>query len=167
MLGLSLPEGAAAAPQDGNDSLDVRIRRRRFSSLRLLSGVLYGTLLFCCIAPAPLACFRRPRSVLPDVGCQDLHDRPVVFFGLPGDPFEGVDTAYPDLQQLVVILTNLPELIDGPGEALGDLPFAVDLQGAPGEVEAREECRAAQNLCQSQHEILLLTRLCGGNVPVQ
>src|SRR5215217_5704028 len=127
MLGLSLPEGAAAAPQDGNDSLDVRIRRRRFSSLRLLSGVLYGTLLFCCIAPAPLACFRRPRSVLPDVGSQDLHDRPVVFFGLPRDPFEGVDAAYSDLEQLVHFVVNLPKMIDCPSEAVGDLPLAVDL----------------------------------------
>ena len=48
-------------------------------------------------------------------------------------------------QFLAVVI--VPELIDGPGEAVGDLPFTVDLKGAPGEVEARDECRAAQDLC--------------------
>jgi hypothetical protein len=45
--------------------------------------------------------------MLPDIGSQNLHDGPVVFFGLPGDPFEGVDAAYSDLEQFLPVL-NLP-----------------------------------------------------------
>jgi hypothetical protein len=48
-----------------------------------------------------------------------------VVIGLPGDPFEGVDTAYPDLEQLVPLVVNLPELVDGTCEAFGDLSLAV------------------------------------------
>jgi hypothetical protein len=48
-----------------------------------------------------------------------------VVIGLLGDPFEGVDTACPDFEQLVPSGINLPELVDGTGEAFGDLSLAV------------------------------------------
>jgi hypothetical protein len=70
-----------------------------------------------------------------------------MFFGLPSDPFEGVDAAYPDLEEFVPRTIRGPQLIDGTREALCDLPLTVDLQGAPGEVEPREERRATQDLC--------------------
>src|SRR5215208_3442352 len=115
---------AFTSPQDAHDGLDVWIWSSRFGSLRLSSGPFHGTLLICRILRTLLAYLRRPRSVLPDVGSQDLHDGPVVvFFGLAGDPFEGVDAAYSDLKEFLPVL-DLPQLIDGPGEAIGDLPLS-------------------------------------------
>ena len=91
---------AGKSPQDGHDRLDVWIWiwSRTFGNIRLPSGRFHGMLLICRILRTFLVCFllpgRCPGSVLPDIGSQDLRDGPVVFFGLPGDPFEAVDAAY-------------------------------------------------------------------------
>src|SRR5215203_5040684 len=102
---------ARESPSHGSDRLNVRVR----------CTLLFIRLLLSCFLPG------LQWGILPDVRGQDLHDRLVVFFGLSSDPFEGVDTAYPDLEQLVVILVNLPELVNGPREAVCDLPLLSSL----------------------------------------
>jgi len=107
-------------------------------------------------------------NILPDVGSKDFHDRTVVpFRGIPGDPSEGIDPAKTYLQPFVSLIASRPELVDGAREAIRDLPLPVDLQGAPGEVEAREEGRATQDLRQAQDKVFTFSRLVRGDVPVQ
>src|ERR1700676_5272650 len=58
-----------------------------------------------------------------NIGSQDFHDRPVIFFRFLGDPFQRVYSAKAELQPGVSLIVSSAELVDGLGEAISDLPF--------------------------------------------
>ena len=45
-------------------------------------------------------------GVLSDIGRQDFHDRAVVFLGIFGNPFQGIDPAQPDCHFVISQLRN-------------------------------------------------------------
>ena len=79
----------------------------------------------------PLSCLwacgreslRIPGSTLPNEWGEHLDHLRVVFLRIPGDPFEGIDTAEANL--------DFPagELVDGSREALGDLASSIEAKG--------------------------------------
>jgi hypothetical protein len=62
--------------------------------------------------------------------------------GVPADLLEGIDAAELDIWRFVA------ELVDCPGEPIGDLPFTRDAQLSEGEVDAEQHRRAAKTLKQ-------------------
>ena len=91
--------------------------------------------------------------MVPNVRGQDLYDGPVVLFGLPSDPFEGVDAAQSHLQQFISFVVCRPELIDSPREAFRNLlilrrfqgPLR-DLEPSPREVESDADSDPTEEL---------------------
>jgi hypothetical protein len=75
--------------------------------------------------------------VLADEGCEHFHDNPVVAVRRLRYTLESVDSA--DAYVLVLVA----ELIDGASESFRYLALPIQLNGAPGEVEARKDIAPA------------------------
>ncbi len=61
--------------------------------------------------------------MLPNIGREDFHDRPVIFFRLLGDSFQGMNSAEAELEPRLSVIVNCTELFDCFRETLGDLPL--------------------------------------------
>ena len=85
-----------------------------------------------------------------DVGSQDLHDRPVVTFRIPRDPFEGVDRPQAEFERLGVV-----ELIDCLSEALSDLALSAHPKLPPRRDGADEEEQTSHSLEEGRPHIVL------------
>ncbi len=66
-----------------------------------------------------------PPSTLSNEGSQHFHNWSVVARRILRDPLEGVDTAQSDSQIIA------SQLLDGPDEPFGDLPFETEMQFLP------------------------------------
>lgn len=106
-----------AAAEDVQSRLDVgashvepgqRVRRRGGGGVRCVRGLL------------------GPGSVATDERGQDVLDLGAIRRRVPRHPFKCVDPADPNVDVLAA------DLVDGAREALGDLPFTVDLDLTPG-----------------------------------
>src|SRR6266545_4374846 len=102
-----------------------------------------------------------PRRVFADVGAQNLGDSGPVRCGIAGDTLQRVDPAEPNVQVWA------PELIDSPGEPLGDLPLTVELElpaGEPGaQTGAQEQDQRSGSLQEGGSDVVLCCdRLAGG-----
>lgn len=60
-------------------------------------------------------------SMHANIGGQDFHDRPVILLRFIGDAFQGIDSTEAELHPRVSLVVSGAELVDGLGEAVGDL----------------------------------------------
>jgi len=105
---------AIPSAENRQDSLNIRLgmsRKGRASSSRLL---------------------RFDRSNVPNVGTQNLHNRPVISFRLIGNPFQSIDTPETHDHFLHTLGINCSKLLNGLGESVGNLPFLRYEQGFLG-----------------------------------
>jgi hypothetical protein len=116
--------------------------------------------------------FRGAPRVLSNVSREDCHNRAVIPFGrVPSDPFEGVDATETYLQPWVPIVVRRPELVDGPREAVCDLPLLSKplclflafarlfqlIRGArPCEVQPAKSGKSGEQHTYGLNEVLLL-----------
>jgi hypothetical protein len=71
-------------------------------------------------------------AVLAHEGGEHLHDGAVIAGRVAGDALQGIDPAQAHIEPVVA------ELLDGLGEAIGDLPLAVQLKGSGGEEQTAQ-----------------------------
>lgn len=96
-----------------------------------------------------IRCAGVPRFMVADKGAEDELDCVAVRRGVPRNAFQGVDTTDADVEVVAA------DLVDRTGEALGDLPFAVDVDLSPGRRRANDDQQTGRHLQQGRADVVL------------
>jgi hypothetical protein len=83
---------------------------------------------------------------------QDFTDGPVIFLRFIGHVFQSIDSAEAQFYPGVSLIVSGPELVDGLGEAVGDLPLLDGLKICPTRIDSDKENRPSDDLSRSRSE---------------